>query len=77
MAAAPTPPVQYDLQSGIRYGVAKRQRMASDLGAIAENTPLIEERLGGIVRHTLTKESPSGSATTFGATSPFRRGSGN
>ena len=74
MAAAPTPPVQYDLQSGIRYGVAKRQRMASDLGAIAENTPLIEERLGGIVRHSLTKDD---SATTFGAISPFRRGSGS
>lgn len=52
---APSPPVQYDVQSGIRYGVNRRQKMPSDLGVIAENTPRIEERLGGYVRHSLTK----------------------
>jgi len=55
VAGAPMPPVQYDLQSGIRYGVSRRQRMPSDLGAIAENVPTIEERLGGIVRHSLSQ----------------------
>jgi len=66
MAGAPTSPLQNDLQSGIRYGVARRQRMPSDLGAIAENTPLIEERLGGIVRHAISNESPQASGA-FGS----------
>mmetsp|Transcript_28442 Transcript_28442/g.42469 ORF Transcript_28442/g.42469 Transcript_28442/m.42469 type:complete len:87 (-) Transcript_28442:84-344(-) len=47
------PVVQYDLQAGtLRYG-GRRQRMKSDLGAIAENAPAIEERLSGLVRHTI------------------------
>ena len=58
IAGAPSPPVQYDLQSGMRYGVARRQRMPSDLGAIAENAPTIEERLGGIVRHSIDPSLP-------------------
>jgi len=66
MAGALASPVQYDLQSGIRYGVARRQRMPSDLGAIAENTPLIEERLGGIVRRAIPNESPQASGA-FGS----------
>ena len=63
--AAPSPPVQYDLKSGIRYGVVRRQRMKSDLGAISEATPLIEERLDGIVRHTLDEPQDHG-AGAFG-----------
>lgn len=59
IAGAPSPPVQYDLQSGMRYGMGRRQRVASDLGVIVENTPTIEERLGGIVRHPLNDSSPS------------------
>lgn len=59
LAGAPSLPVQYDLNSGMRYGVARRQRMPSELGAIVENTPLIEERLGGIVRHALEPISPT------------------
>ena len=56
------PVVQYDLQAGtMRYG-ARRQRMKSDLGAIAENTPAIEERLAGYVRHTIDN---SGSNRTY------------
>lgn len=56
------PVVQYDLQAGtMRYG-ARRQRMKSDLGAIAENAPAIEERLNGIVRHTIDN---SGSNRTY------------
>jgi hypothetical protein len=47
------PAVQYDTNSGIRYGVARRQRMPSDLGAIMESAPTVEERLGGIVRHSI------------------------
>ena len=70
---APSPPVQYDLQSGIRYGVAKRQRMPSDLGAIAENTPTIEERLGGIVRYSLDEPERQKSAFARGSlTNPFK-----
>mmetsp|Transcript_21173 Transcript_21173/g.28166 ORF Transcript_21173/g.28166 Transcript_21173/m.28166 type:complete len:1051 (-) Transcript_21173:3288-6440(-) len=57
IAGAPTTPVQYDLQSGVRYGVARRQRMPSDLSAIVENAPSIEERLDGIVRHRLDDNS--------------------
>mmetsp|Transcript_20589 Transcript_20589/g.31391 ORF Transcript_20589/g.31391 Transcript_20589/m.31391 type:complete len:879 (+) Transcript_20589:134-2770(+) len=54
------PVVQYDLQAGtLRYG-GRRQRMKSDLGAIAENAPAIEERLSGLVRHTIDN---NGSAT--------------
>ena len=69
---APSPPVQYDLQSGIRYGVAKRQRMPSDLGAIAENTPTIEERLGGIVRYSLDEQERQKSSFARGSlTNPF------
>lgn len=56
------PVVRYDLQAGtMRYG-ARRQRMKSDLGAIAENAPAIEERLNGIVRHTIDN---SGSNRTY------------
>lgn len=43
LAGAPSPPVQYDLQSGMRYGVARRQRMPSDLGVIAENAPSVSQ----------------------------------
>ncbi len=50
---APPPPVQYDMNSGIRYGVARRQKMKSDLSVIAESTPTIEERLDGLVRHRI------------------------
>lgn len=47
------PVVQYDMQAGtLRYG-SRRQRMKSDLGVIAENTPAIEERLSGFVRHNI------------------------
>ena len=47
------PVVQYDMQAGtMRYG-GRRQRMKSDLGAIAENAPAIEERLSGFVRQAL------------------------
>lgn len=53
------PVVQYDLQAGtMRYG-ARRQRMKSDLGAIAENAPAIEERLSGLVRHTIDNSGPA------------------
>jgi hypothetical protein len=49
-----TSPVTYDLQVGRR-----RQRMPSDLQAIAEATPLIEERLVGHVRTTLDDPNSS------------------
>ena len=50
------PVVQYATSAGtLRYG--RRQRMKSDLGAIAENAPAIEERLSGLVRHTLEPQS--------------------
>lgn len=57
------PVVQYDMNAGtMRYG-GRRQRMKSDLGAIAENAPAIEERLSGFVRHSLDDAS----ATPFQA----------
>lgn len=60
--AGATPVVQYQMEAGtMRYG-ARRQRMKSDLGAIAENAPAIEERLSGVVRHTI--DNP-GSTTPF------------
>jgi len=51
--SAPPPPVQYDMNSGIRYGVTRRQKMKSDLSVIAESTPTIEERLDGLVRQRI------------------------
>ena len=56
------PVTTFDVQAGaMRYG-GRRQRMKSDLGAIAENAPVIEERLVGLVRRPL-----DGSAVTFTA----------
>ncbi len=51
-ASDAAPVVRVNLQAGtLRYGGC-RQRMQSDLGAIAE-APAIEERLGGFVRHSI------------------------
>ena len=67
-----TSPVTYDLQVGRR-----RQRMPSDLQAIAEATPLIEERLEGLVRTTLDEpdSSPFSASLTSSMTKLYRKSS--
>lgn len=67
-----TSPVTYDLQVGRR-----RQRMPSDLQAIAEATPLIEERLEGLVRTTLDEpdSSPFSGSLTSSMTKLYRKSS--
>jgi len=64
--------VTHDLQVGRR-----RQRMPSDLQAIAEATPLIEERLEGLVRTTLDEpdSSPFTGSLTSSMTKLYRKSS--
>jgi hypothetical protein len=50
LTGAPVMPVAYNLD--VPRHTARRHRAPSDLGIIAENTPTIEERLGGLVRQS-------------------------
>ena len=50
LTAAPVMPLTYDFD--VPRHTARRHRAPSDLGIIAENTPTIEERLGGFVRQS-------------------------